>query len=218
MGEREIDVVRTRSAVDHGVARLLSISSAAAPSGPSLRIPGTAPPPPRDGQRILRLGGASSPARPLLGRGGSRPAGARKGGASSPPPPGVATRWRPRASVREPASSEVSIRRRPPNGPDLHSVGTDQFAFRMEAITPEGERVDNEANKPVNILEEIVWYKDVELQEEGKVPLELCARRSRTPCARLRRRDQDVFETTGQPGLIAEVKKASPSKGVIQPI
>ena len=41
-----------------------------------------------------------------------------------------------RASVSEPekksdASSEVSIRRRPPNGQSLHNVGTDQFAFKM---------------------------------------------------------------------------------------
>ena len=44
----------------------------------------------------------------------------------------------------------------------------------MEAVTPEGERVDNEINKPVNILEEIVWYKDVELQQrKEKFPLEL---------------------------------------------
>lgn len=37
-----------------------------------------------------------------------------------------------RSSSRRPTqSSEVSIRRRPPNGASLHNVGTDQFAFRV---------------------------------------------------------------------------------------
>ena len=86
-----------------------------------------------------------------------------------------------RASVSEPekksdASSEVSIRRRPPNGQSLHNVGTDQFAFKMEAVTPEGDRVDNEDNKPRNILEEIVWHKDVELaKRKDAFPLALVA-------------------------------------------
>lgn len=33
-------------------------------------------------------------------------------------------------------SSEVSIRRRPPNGASLHNVGTDQFAFKVSLISP----------------------------------------------------------------------------------
>ena len=130
-----------------------------------------------------------------------------------------------RASVSEPekksdASSEVSIRRRPPNGQSLHNVGTDQFAFKMEAINEDGERIDNEINKPINILEEIVWYKDVELQRrKEKFPLQLVrtAMANAPPARDFVGAIKDQWAATGQPGLIAEVKKASPSKGVIQP-
>ena len=61
-------------------------------------------------------------------------------------------------------TGEVTIRRRPPAGHKEHlGMGSERFAFKMEAVTPSGERVDNEENKPRNILEEIVWYKDYEL-------------------------------------------------------
>ena len=130
-----------------------------------------------------------------------------------------------RASVSEPekksgSDSEVSIRRRPPNGQSLHNVGTDQFAFRMEAINEKGERIDNEINKPVNILEEIVWYKDVELQrrkEAFTLQLVRTAMANAPPARDFVKAIKDQWAATGQPGLIAEVKKASPSKGVIQP-
>ena len=90
----------------------------------------------------------------------------------------------------------------------------------MEAVTPEGERVDNEINKPVNILEEIVWYKDVELQQrKEKFPLELVrtALQNAPPARDFVGAIRSQLAETGQPALIAEVKKASPSKGVIQP-
>lgn len=129
-----------------------------------------------------------------------------------------------RASVSDPeagsSKNEVSIRRRPPNGASLHNVGTDQFAFKMEAITKDGDRIDNESNKPVNILEEIVWYKDVELQRrKEKFPLALVrtAMANAPPARNFVGAIKDQLKATGQPGLIAEVKKASPSKGVIQP-
>ena len=68
----------------------------------------------------------------------------------------------------------VSIRRRPPNGPSKHELGVGQFEFVIEEVNREGERVENAENKPKNILEEIVWYKDVELRErKEKFPLEL---------------------------------------------
>lgn len=49
------------------------------------------------------------------------------------------------------ASQGIRIRRRPPTGPPLHYVGPFEF------------RVQNEGNTPRNILEEIVWNKDVEV-------------------------------------------------------
>lgn len=47
----------------------------------------------------------------------------------------------------------VKIRRRPPTGPSKHYVGP--FEFRLE----------NEGNTPRNILEKIIWDKDVELTQ-----------------------------------------------------
>ena len=90
----------------------------------------------------------------------------------------------------------------------------------MEAITKDGDRIDNESNKPVNILEEIVWYKDVELQRrKEKFPLALVrtAMANAPPARNFVGAIKDQLKATGQPSLIAEVKKASPSKGVIQP-
>ena len=51
------------------------------------------------------------------------------------------------------ASQGIRIRRRPPTGPPLHYVGP--FEFRLQ----------NEGNTPRNILEEIVWNKDVEISK-----------------------------------------------------
>ena len=68
----------------------------------------------------------------------------------------------------------VSIRRRPPQGPNKHELGVGQFEFLIEKVDENGERVDNVENRPRNILEEIVWYKDVELAErKEKFPLQL---------------------------------------------
>ena len=77
-----------------------------------------------------------------------------------------------------------------------------------------------EDNKPRNILEEIVWYKakEIEMMRE-KVPLGLLAAmvKRAQPARDFRAAIQAKAAETGKPGLIAEVKKASPSKGVIQP-
>ena len=77
-----------------------------------------------------------------------------------------------------------------------------------------------EDNTPRNILEEIVWHKAAEIARwREKTPLlRLKLMSNNAPAARdFRGAILSKLETTGVPGLIAEVKKASPSRGVIQP-
>ncbi|GFR43852.1 hypothetical protein Agub_g4978, partial [Astrephomene gubernaculifera] len=108
------------------------------------------------------------------------------------------------------AMGEVTIRRRPPHGVEIQPCGP--HAFRVGGLPDE--------NKPQNILEEIVWWKarEVEVMRE-KQPLALmkALAEKAAPARDFRGAIRAKAEQTGRPGLIAEVKKASPSKGVIQP-
>lgn len=102
----------------------------------------------------------------------------------------------------------VTIRRRPPTGPAQHAVGPFEF------------RIENEDNIPRNILEEIVWYKDVEVSEmKEKMPLSTLVKvlQGVAPARDFVGALKERLKETEVPALIAEVKKASPSKGVIQP-
>ncbi|EYU22211.1 hypothetical protein ABFS82_09G011200 [Erythranthe guttata] len=105
------------------------------------------------------------------------------------------------------ASQGIKIRRRPPTGPPVHYVGP--FEFRLQ----------NEGNTPRNILEEIVWHKDLELaQMKVKKPL-VSLRKLLDNAPPVRDFIGSLKEAnlrTGFPGLIAEVKKASPSRGVLR--
>jgi len=56
----------------------------------------------------------------------------------------------------------IRIRRRPPSGPSNHSVGDFEFI------------IEDDENKPINILEEIVWNTDLEVARmKEKMPLNL---------------------------------------------
>lgn len=67
--------------------------------------------------------------------------------------------WDTGESVDDAAAKHgIRIRRRPLTGPPTHMVGP--FEFRLE----------NEGNTPQNILEKIIWDKDVEVQQACSGP------------------------------------------------
>ncbi|XP_016472992.1 indole-3-glycerol phosphate synthase, chloroplastic [Nicotiana tabacum] len=116
--------------------------------------------------------------------------------------------WEAERFKDEIATSEgIRIRRRPPSGPPLHYVGP--FEFRLQ----------NEGNTPRNILEEIVWNKDKEVaQMKEKRPLIVLNKllSSAPPTRDFLGALKESYSRTELPALIAEVKKASPSRGVLR--
>lgn len=147
-------------------------------------------------------------------------AGARRRPPAAPPRPPRCAAAAP-APPSAPASpdDEVSIRRNPPGGAHDLACGR-TFDFTTGVLQPGGGMADDDSSKPRNILEEIVWHKAVEVARwKERTPLEalrraaLAAPPPRDFAAALRA----ASRAEGLPGLIAEVKKASPSRGVLQP-
>ena len=96
----------------------------------------------------------------------------------------------------------MEIRRRPPN-PTVR-------VENLEYAVPHREA------KAKNILEEIVWHKDTEIKNFKKIiSLEDLIKKLDTASP-----SKDFFKSILhskiKPGVIAEIKKASPSKGVIR--
>ncbi|XP_043690393.1 indole-3-glycerol phosphate synthase, chloroplastic-like [Telopea speciosissima] len=105
------------------------------------------------------------------------------------------------------ASQGIRIRRRPPSSAPLHHLGPFEF------------RIQSEGNTPQNILEEIIWNKDMEVSQlKERVPLlSLKKAMANAPPVRDFVGALKAFHLrTGLPALIAEVKKASPSRGVLR--
>lgn len=132
------------------------------------------------------------------------PAGARSG--SSVQPAGSRKAVMARSSS---AQSEVTIRRYPPGGKDKQSAGS-LLQFEIPAEDDE---------KPRNILEEIVWFKNEEIaRHREKMDLASLKRKIGfvQPARDFIGAIKAKYEETGKPGLIAECKRASPSKGIIK--
>jgi indole-3-glycerol phosphate synthase len=96
----------------------------------------------------------------------------------------------------------MEIRRRPPNP----SISVQELRYQIK--TPD--------SAPRNILEEIVWQKETEVDQL----------REKTPLLELQKKVRDLSQPLDfvsalrngktNPAVIAEVKKASPSKGIIR--
>lgn len=105
--------------------------------------------------------------------------------------------------------SGVTIRRYPPAGKDKQSAGS---LLQFEVPGEEDE-------KPANILEEIVWFKSEEIaRQREKMDLASLKRKINfmPPARDFIGAIKAKYEETGKPGLIAEAKRASPSKGIIK--
>ncbi|GKV41266.1 hypothetical protein SLEP1_g48824 [Rubroshorea leprosula] len=104
-------------------------------------------------------------------------------------------------------SQRIKIRRRSPTEPPTHYVGP--FEFQLQ----------NGGNTPRNILEEIVWNKDVEVTKmKERMPLSVLKKaiENAPPTRDFIGALKAAHFGTKLTGLIAEVKKASPSKGVLR--
>lgn len=105
------------------------------------------------------------------------------------------------------ATQGITIRRRAPTSPPSDYAGPFEF------------RIESGGDTPRNILEEIIWNKDIEvsqLKERSPLVALKKALDSAPPTRDFFGALKASYKRTGLPGLIAEVKKASPSRGILR--
>ena len=96
----------------------------------------------------------------------------------------------------------MEIRRRPPN-PTVR-------VENLEYAVPHREA------KAKNILEEIVWHKDIEIKNFKKITSLDDLIKKLDKLSPPKDFSKSILQSKIKPGVIAEIKKASPSKGVIR--
>ncbi len=96
----------------------------------------------------------------------------------------------------------MEIRRKPPNP-----------KIRVENLE---YAIPHKDSKARNILEEIIWHKDIEISNFKKsVPLENLIKKI-DGLPQTKNFTDEIINSKNKPAVIAEIKKASPSKGVIR--